>query len=49
MKDWILTPELFEELLQQHEPFLDAWAELGYDKEEEEEIGHDQREGEAEE
>ncbi len=43
--------ELFEELLQQYEPFLDAWAELGnedFDEEEDEseELDHDEIEAE---
>jgi hypothetical protein len=38
--------ELFEELLQQYEPFLDAWAELGNDdftdEEDDDELDHDE-------
>lgn len=40
--------ELFEELLRQYEPFLDAWFELGHDDElgeEDEELDHDEING----
>ncbi len=42
--------ELFEELLQQYEPFLDAWAELGNEEaeDEEDELDHDEMEEEEE-
>jgi hypothetical protein len=43
--------ELFEELLQQYEPFLDAWAELGNEDAEEDEadeLDHDEMEDEEE-
>lgn len=42
--------QLFEELLKQYEPFLDVWAECGYDSSEEEddedEFNHDEMEDE---
>jgi hypothetical protein len=43
--------ELFEELLRQYEPFLDAWGELGNDtaEDEEDEFDHDEMQDEEEE
>lgn len=41
--------ELFEELLQQYEPFLDAWAEFGNAEEDDDELDHDEMKDDNEE
>ena len=40
---------LFEKLLQQYEPFLDAWVDLGNEEDEVDELYHDEIEDEDEE